>query len=64
LDPIFSSLRPSTLPLFIGGGRGQSRLHRDKISALDSVGKDPNRWLKVGMMHCQIWRKSCPRWPI
>ena len=22
LDPIFSSLRPSTPPLFIGGGRG------------------------------------------
>jgi hypothetical protein len=27
---------------------------RKQISALDLVGKDPNRWLKVGMMHCQI----------
>jgi len=41
LDPIFSSLRPSNPPLFIGGRRGQSLLHKGKISALDSVGKDP-----------------------
>jgi hypothetical protein len=27
LDPIFSSLRPSNPPLFIGGGRGKSCLH-------------------------------------
>ena len=26
----------------------------EKSSALDSVGKNPNRWLKVGMVHCQI----------
>jgi len=26
----------------------------EKFSALDSVGKDPNHWLKVGMVHCQI----------
>jgi len=26
LDPIFSSLRPSNPPLFIGGGRGKSCL--------------------------------------
>jgi len=54
LDPIFSSLRPSNPPLFISGGRGQSRLHRGKISALDWVGKDPNRWFKVASLSCQI----------
>jgi len=26
----------------------------EKFAALDSVGKDPNYWLKVGMVHCQI----------
>jgi hypothetical protein len=61
LDPIFSSLRPSNPPPFIAGGRGQSLLHKGKFSALDFVGKDPNRWLKVGMVHCQICRKSCLR---
>jgi hypothetical protein len=52
LDPILSSLRPSNPPLFISGGRGQSCLQWRKISALDSDEKDPNRWLKVGMVHC------------
>jgi len=61
LDPIFSSLRPSNPPPFIAGGRGQSLLHKGKFSALDFVGKDLNRWLKVGMVHCQICRKSCLR---
>ena len=37
LDLILSSFRPSTLPLFIGSGRGQSRLHKGKLSALHSV---------------------------
>jgi len=64
LDPIFSSLRPSNPPLFIGGGRGQSRLHKGKLSALDSVGKDPNRWLKLGMVHCQIAAAGCLRCPL
>jgi len=50
-DPIFSSLRPLNPPIFIGGRRGQSRLHKGKISALDSVWKDLNCWLKVGMVH-------------
>jgi len=58
LDPIFSSLRPSNPPLFIGGGRGKSCLQWRKISALDSDGKDPNRWLKVGMVHCQIVKSA------
>jgi len=57
LDPIFSSLGPLNPPLFIGGGRGQSCLHWGKISALDSDGKDLNRWFKVGIMSCQICRK-------
>jgi hypothetical protein len=67
LDPIFSSLRPSNPPLFIGGGRGQSCLQWRKISALDSDGKDPNRWLKLGMVHCQIVKcaaAGCLSWPL
>jgi hypothetical protein len=67
LDPIFSSLRPSNPPLFIGGGRGQSCLQWRKISALDSDEKDPNRWLKVGMVHCQIVKSAaagCLSWPL
>ena len=31
LDPIFSSFRTSNPPLFIGGERGQSLLHKEKI---------------------------------
>jgi len=65
LDPIFSSLRPSNPPLFIGGGRGQSFLQWRKISAIDSDGKDLNRWLKVGMVHCQIVKSAaagCLSW--
>jgi hypothetical protein len=67
LDPIFSSLRPSNPPLFIGGGREKSFLQWRKISALDSDGKDPNRWLKVGMVHCQIVKSAaagCLSWPL
>jgi hypothetical protein len=60
LDPIFSSLRPWNPPLFISGGRGQSCLHWVKLSALDLVGKDPNRWFKVGMVHYQICRTRLP----
>ena len=41
LDSIFSSIRPSTPPLFIGGGRGQSCLYREKISALILLGRIP-----------------------
>jgi hypothetical protein len=58
LDPFFSSSRRSNPPLFIGGGRGYYCLHRGKISAIDSVGRD----LKVGMVHCQICRKGCLIW--
>jgi hypothetical protein len=67
LDPNFSSLRPSNPPLFIGSGRGQYFLHWRKIAALDSDGKDPNRWLKVGMVHCQIVKSAavgCLSWPL
>jgi hypothetical protein len=38
-----------------------------KISALDSDGKDPNRWLKIGMVHCQIVKSvaaGCLSWPL
>jgi hypothetical protein len=34
LDPIFSSLRSWNPLLFIGGGRGKSYLHREKIFSL------------------------------
>ena len=59
LDLIFSSLRPSIPHLFIGGGRGQHCLHKGKIPALDSVGKNPNRWLKVGILSSQFCKKNC-----
>jgi hypothetical protein len=31
-----------------------------KFSAFDSVEKDPNRWLKVAMVHCQICKCRLP----
>ena len=62
LVPIFSSPRPGNPPLFIGGGREQSCLYQEKISALDSVGKDPNHCLKVGILSCQIWIKIILFW--
>jgi hypothetical protein len=60
LDINLSSLRSWNPPLFIGGGRGQSCLYWGKHSALDSVGKDPNRWLKVVMVHYQICTYRLP----
>jgi len=35
-----------------------------KISAIDSVGRDPNHWFKVGMVHSQICRKVCLSWHV
>ena len=64
LNLIFSSLGPSNPPLFIGGERRQSFSCWGKISALDSLGKDSNRWLKVGMVHCQNCRNGCLSWHV
>lgn len=67
LDPNLSSLRSSNPTLFIGSGRGKSCLCCGKITALDSVGKHLNRWLKVRTSSCQIWQLqavNCPRWPL
>jgi hypothetical protein len=61
LHSIFSSFRPWTAPSFIGGGREKSYLHWGKISALDSVGKDLNRWFKIGILSYQICRKRLTR---
>jgi hypothetical protein len=36
------------------GWKMYSCLHREKISALDSIGKDSNHWFKVSTMNCQI----------
>jgi hypothetical protein len=44
----------------LGDGRGKSCLYWGKNSALDSVGKDPNRWLKVVMVHYQICTYRLP----
>jgi len=55
-DPIFFFFMPWNPPLFIEDGRGQSCLHRRKLSALNSVRNDRNRWFKVGTMNCQIWQ--------
>jgi hypothetical protein len=51
-------LRPWNPSLFIGGGRGQSCLHWKKIASLDSIGKDPDRWFKVGVLSYQICGKK------
>jgi len=56
LNLIFFILDSWNPPLFIGGGKGKSCLHWRNISALDLVGKDYNRWFKVGNMNCQIWQ--------
>jgi hypothetical protein len=56
LNLIFSSLGPWNPPLFIGGGRGTCCLLWCQILALNSVGRDPNHWLKVGTRNCQIWQ--------
>ena len=43
--------------------RGSKRVilfTQGKDSTLDSVGNDPNRWLKMCLVSCQIWRKRLP----
>jgi hypothetical protein len=40
--------------LFIGVEKGNLVFLNEQFSALDLLGKDPNRWLKVGMVPCQI----------
>jgi len=50
--------------LFIGVEEGNLVFTGEQIPALDSIGKDPNRWLKVGMMHCQSAAAGCLRWPL
>jgi hypothetical protein len=39
----------------------------EKNCSPDSDEKDPNRWLKVGMVHCQIVKSAaadCLSWPL
>jgi len=36
----------------------------EQISALDSIEKDLNRWLKVSIVHCQFAAAGCLRWPL
>jgi hypothetical protein len=55
-DPTFFMLRPWNPHLFIGGGIGFSCLHRGELSALDSAGKNLNRWFKVVILNYQIWQ--------
>jgi len=65
--PQFLPPRSSTEILFIGGVRGLYCQRCGKITALDSVGKHLNRWLKVCTSSCQIWQLqavNCPRWPL
>jgi len=67
LDSNPSHPRSSTEILFIGGVRGLYCQRCGKITALDSVGKHLNRWLKVCTSSCQIWQLqavNCPRWPL
>jgi hypothetical protein len=67
LDSNPSPPRSSTEILFIGGVRGLYCQRCGKITALDSVGKHLNRWLKVCTSSCQIWQLqavNCPRWPL
>ena len=56
LNLVFSSLGPWNPLLFIGGGRRTCCLLWCQILALNSVGKDPNHWLKVSTRNCQIWQ--------
>jgi len=60
LDSMFFLSQAINAALFISGGRGKSCLHWEKISALDSVAKDPNRWFKLASLSCQICRKRLP----
>jgi len=64
LHPLFSSLRTWNLILFIGVEEGNLVFTGKQIPALDSIGKDLNRWLKVGMVHCQFAAAGCLRWPL
>jgi len=64
LSLIFLSLKTRNLLLFIGVEEGNLVFTWEQIPALDLIGKDPNRWLKVGMVHCQFAAAGCLRWPL
>jgi len=64
LSSIFFFLWMWNLLLFIRVEEGNPVFTGEQFLALDSVGKDPNRWLKVGMVHCQISAAACLRWPL
>jgi hypothetical protein len=45
----------------IGGERGIFYFYWEKILAFDSIGNDPNRWLKGAIMDCENWLLKASR---